>query len=290
MSFTRRLITIKFKLGEGRGDLGTAGQDIVTIEGLRCSVNVVHEGIQFARADVQVWGMSLDLMNKLTVTQKFFWNQTSYNSIEISAGDEKGQSVCFSGGVLEAWADVRQQPDAMFHVSAASGLVDLSQTIAPTSYKSGVDVATAVEGIAKQIGYSFENNGVTGTFSGLYKPGSPKAQIESICRDVGCNWTVDDTSKVVAIWPERGARAGEAVRIAPDTGLVSYPAFAQGGLQFSTLYNPALEYGRLVRVESPFEAANGQWTVRALAHRLESNIPDGQWFTDIETSYLDAAA
>lgn len=289
MTFTRRLITLKFRLGEGRGDLGASGEDTVSVEGLRCSVNVVHDGIQFARADVQVWGMSLDLMNKLTVTRKFFFNQQTYNTVEISAGDANGQSVCFSGGILEAWADARQQPDVMFHVSAASGLVDLSQTIAPTSYTGGVDVATAVSGIATQIGYGFENSGVNATFSGLYKPGSPKSQIEAICRDVGCNWTVDDVAKVVAIWPENGARSGEAIRIAADTGLVSYPAFTQGGVQFSTLYNPALEYGRLVRLETPLEAANGQWTIRALAHRLEANIPNGQWFSDVETSYLDAA-
>lgn len=284
MSFEKRTIALTFQLGAG--DFGAAGQDTVTLEGLRCSVNVVHDGIQFARADVQVWGMSLDLMNKLTVTQKFFFEQRPYNSMRISAGG----AVCFSGGIMEAWADGRQQPDVMFHVSAASGLVDLAQTIPPTSYSGAVDVGTVVSQIAEQIGYGFENGGVNATLNTPYKPGSPKSQIEAICRDVDCNWTVDDVAKVVAIWPKNGARAGEAITISTDTGLIGYPAFTQGGLQFSTLYRPDIDYGRLVRVTTPFSAANGQWTVRALAHRLESNVPNGQWFTDIETSYLDYQA
>lgn len=286
MSFEKRTIALTFQLGEGRGDFGLPGQDTIRLEGLRCSVNVVHDGIQFSRADLQIWGMSLDLMNKLTVTQKFFWNQFTRNTVRIEAGG----AVCFSGGIMEAWADGRQQPDVMFHVSAASGLVDLAQTIPPTSYSGAVDVGTVVSQIAGQIGYGFENGGVNATLNTPYKPGSPKSQIEAICRDADCNWTVDDVAKVVAIWPKNGARAGEAITISAETGLIGYPAFTQGGLQFSTLYRPDIEYGRLVRMTTPFSAANGQWTVRALAHRLETNVPNGQWFTDIETSYLDYQA
>lgn len=285
MSFTHRIVNLSFQLGQG--DFGTAGKDTVTFEGLRCSANIVHDGYQSARADVQVWGMSLDMMNKLTVTNKFFFEQRLYNRLTIMAGDEKGTAVCFTGGIMEAWTDGRQPPDMMFHVSAASGFVDMAQTIPPTSYRGGVDAALAISEIAKQIRYSFENSGVTATLMNPYKPGTPKAQIESICQDIDCQVLIDETKKLVAIWPKGQARAGEVIRIAPDSGLIGYPAFSQAGIQFSTLYNPSLEYGRAIRVESQLKPANGQWMVTALAHRLESNVPNGQWSTDIETSYLD---
>jgi hypothetical protein len=288
MTFSRRVINLSFQLGSG--DFGTAGQDTVTLEGLRCSVNIVHGGLLAARADVQIWGMTLDLMNKLTVTQKFFMEQRPYNRLTISAGDENGTAVCFSGGILEAWADGRQPPDMMFHVTAASGLIDMSQTIPPTSYKGSVDAATVLAGLAQQIGYSFENSGVTATLTSPYKPGSPKSQIESVCNDIGCSFLIDEAARVLAVWPKGQARDGEVVLISKDTGLIGYPAFTQAGVHLSTLYNPSLEFGRKVKIESQFEPANGQWMVAALAHRLDSNLPGGQWFTDIETSYLDYVA
>jgi len=291
-NFKKRRISLVFQLGEGRGEFGEPQpgrkpQDTITIEGLRCSVNVIHDGLQFARADVQVWGMPLDLMNKLTVTQKFFFEQPSYNSMRIMAGDESSMAVCFSGGIMEAWADGRQQPDIMFHVTAATGLVEMVQVIPPTSYNGPVDVGTMVKHIADQLGYGFENSGVKAILNSPYKPGSPKSQVASICRDVDCEWTVDDVNNVIAIWPKKKHRRGEPTVISAKTGLIGYPAYTQGGLQFSTLYNPALDFAKTVRVSTPFTPANGLWKVSGLSHRLESNVPDGQWFTDVETSYID---
>lgn len=285
MAFAQRIINLSFQLGQG--DFGAAGQDTVTFEGLRCSTTIIHGGYLSARADVQIWGLSLDLMNKLTVTQKFFMEQRPYNRLTISAGDANGAAVVFSGGILEAWADGRQPPDVMFHVTAASGLIDMAQPVPPTSYRGAVDAALILSGLAQQIGYTFENSGVTATLTSPYKPGSPKSQIEGICADIGCEWTLDETARTLAVWPKGRARDGEVALISKDTGLVGYPAFTQSGVQLSTLFNPSLEFGRKVKIESQFTPANGNWMVAALAHRLDSNVPGGQWFTDIETSYLD---
>ena len=285
MAFTHRVIKLKFKLGSGVFNSGS--DDTVEIEGLRCSANIVHQGIGYAEADVQVWGMPLELMNKLTVLNKVRFEQQVNNQLIIEAGDENGTAMCFGGAVWEAWADGRQAPDVVFHVSANSGLFVLSQSIPPTSYKGSVDAAFVISGIAQQMGYAFENSGVTGRLTDPYKPGSPKSQIESVCNDVNCAWTVDDANKVVAIWPKDGARDGDVLTISKDTGLVGYPSFTQAGIQFTTLFNPSLEFGRKIKMESQFQTANGQWQVYGLAHRLESNLPGGEWFTDVECMYLD---
>ncbi|MFZ8373995.1 hypothetical protein ACO1L4_13930, partial [Staphylococcus aureus] len=79
------------------------------------------------------WGMSLDLMNKLTVTQRFFFEERPYYKLTIWAGDDDGMSICFVGGIQEAWADGRQMPDVAFYVSAMSGFLDGAMTIPPTS-------------------------------------------------------------------------------------------------------------------------------------------------------------
>ncbi|MBF5091275.1 hypothetical protein F1640_14900 [Novosphingobium sp. NBM11] len=289
MAFAKRIINLQFTLGQG--DFGTAGQNTVLLEGLRCSANLVRGGNLLWVADVQIWGMSLDLMNKLTVTQKSYFQEYRRNDLFIFAGDSANTpSMCFGGTVREAWADGRNQPDVVFHVSADTGQFPLSKPIAPTSYSGSVDAAMVLAGLAQQIGYSFENSGVTGQLENPYKPGSVRSQIESVCADVHAQFDIDDRTKVLAVWPNNKARNGAVVLVSPDTGLVGYPAFTQGGVQFTTIYNPSLDFGRKVRIESAFTAANGEWRISAMSHRLESQIPNGQWFTDVECSFLDNKA
>ncbi|GGN49306.1 hypothetical protein GCM10011349_19820 [Novosphingobium indicum] len=289
MAFAKRKISLQFMLGQG--DFGESGSDTVTLENLRCSVNIVRAGIGYSQADITVYGMTLDLMNKLTVTQKFFFEQRRYNQVIVSAGDEdSGMAMCFGGAIMEAWADGRQAPDVAFYVSAQSGAFELMKPVPPVSFKGSVDAALVLSGIAEQMGYSFENGGISAVLNDPYKPGTPKAQIASICRDIDCQSDIDDSTRVVAVWPKDKARGSQAIRIAPDSGLIGYPSFTQGGIQFSCLYNPNLVFGAPVKLESQFAAASGQWKVYQLAHRLESNVPGGLWSTDVECTYLDQQA
>ena len=128
------------------------------------------------------------------------------------------------------------------------------------------------------------------TLTNPYKPGSAKAQVASLCRDVDCEWTFDDVQRVIAIWPKNGAREGASILVSPSAGLVGYPAFSQSGIRFRMLYNPNLGFARKVKVESRLGQANGTWKVAALSHQLDAGIPDGQWFSDVETTWLDYQA
>jgi hypothetical protein len=177
----------------------------------------------------------------------------------------------------------------MFYVSADGGQFELMKSVPPISFKGSVDAALVLSGIASQMGYSFENSGVTGSLSNPYYPGTPKEQLSKVCRDVHCQSDVDDGKKVIAVWPKGKARDGEIVLVSKDTGLVGYPAFSQAGIQFRTLFNPSIVFGRHIRMESQLGPANGRWKVNALAHRLESNVPGGQWFTDVECIYPEAS-
>lgn len=294
MTFSRRIISLQFQLGQG--DFGTAGNDTVTLEGLRCSVDIVRAGIAFGQAQIRVWGMPLDLMKRLTVTKQFYVERRVSNRVVVEVGDEyvedgktkKRTGTCFIGTVWDAWVDARNAPDVSFNVGATSSLLKTSRPVPPLSFKGGVDIGLALTTIADQLGYRFENSGVVATLHNPYKPGTLRAQIDSLCRDVGCSYDVDETKRVLAIWPKNGTRGGQVVRIAADSGLVGYPSFTQGGIQFTTLYNPNLTFGRPIQMESIVPSANGEWSVIGLAHRLDTNIPGGQWFTDVECIYPGA--
>lgn len=289
MAFSQRIIKFQFQLGQG--DFGTEGTDTVDLSGLRCSVNIVKSGYTYMEADMRIWGMSLDLMNKLTVVNRLGMQEYRENTVTIMAGDEdSGVPVCFKGTILEAWADGRDPPDVMFHVLAQSGRFDSTSIIPPTSYKGSVDAAFVLSGIAAQMGYGFENSGVSARLTNPYYPGDAGTQVKQICNDIGCNVDLDEAQKILAIWPQDQVRNGSVVKVSASTGMIGYPSFTQTGIQLASIYDPNITFGRAIEVESQFSPANGQWVVVGLAHQLDALIPNGQWMTEIECGYFGHAA
>lgn len=286
MAFARRIINLRFDLGEG--DFGRAGQNSVQITGLRCSAFITKAGsVGNQQCELRIWGMPLELMNRLTVLNKMAYPQQTYNSVVVEAGDEQsGTAVAFVGNIQEAWADGRNPPDVMFHVLAITAMTDMIKPIPPTSYKGSVDIAIALGGIAQQMELTLENGGVTGKINDPYWPGSLGAQLRAMCKAVDCEYLIDETERILAVWPKGKARASATVRLAADSGMVGYPSFTQNGVRISSLYNPNLAYGKVVTVESEFTAAQGQWQVAAVTHSLDAGVPGGEWFTEIECGLL----
>lgn len=282
MTFARRLINYRFELGQG--DFGSPSADTVDLSGLRSSVDIVHAGgNSLAVADIRIWGMPLDIMNRLTVLNVYATPERRNNRVTISAGDEdSGVAVCFVGGIQEAWTDASNPPDVAFQVSAASAFVENIKPIPPTSYRGSVEVATVVAGIAAQMGMGLENGGVTSRIADPYLPGALGAQLQSICRAADIEYTIDTVRRVVAIWPRGGTRDGAALIMSPETGLVGYPSFTQTGVRLRSLYNPSLIFGMKLEVRSELTAACGTWVVANVNHNLDADVPGGAWFTEVE--------
>jgi hypothetical protein len=64
--------------------------------------------------------------------------------------------------------------------------------------------------------------------------------------------------------------------------MVGYPLFA-GPIQLSvkSIYNQALKFMGLVDIQSSIQKATGRWQIIQLAHHLESQLPDGNWFSEM---------
>ena len=290
MDFAKRIINLQFQLGQG--DFGTAGQDTVDLTGLRCSAQITKggSGQWMTSLDLRVWGMPLDTMNKLTVLNKLAYPQQRYNNVTVSAGDEQnGVAVAFQGTIQEAWADGNNPPDVVFHVSAFSGMFERFTPIPPTSYNGSVSASLAFAGIAQQVGLTLENNGVVASIPNPYWPGDMGSQIKAIAQAANCDAFIDQPNSKLVIIPKGGAR-GTAVLLNSETGMVGYPTFTQNGVQLRSLYKPSLAYKGQVTVQSEFTAANGTWVIAAINQDLESQVPGGAWFTDIECTLIGQEA
>lgn len=287
MSYAKRNLNVAFRLGEG--EFSSGGNTAQLPDGLRIKADVIMAGdSSMTELKLQVYGMPLELMNRLTVlgggggAQSIVTGRLNSVLLQASSSDAPTPSTVFVGTINQAWADLNSPPDGVFQVSALTGPIDGLRSITPTSYDGSVDVATAIQSIATQMGHLFENNGVTGQIPKPYLSGTGRDQIQSLVDAARIHWVVDGNT--VAIWPLNGSRKGDPILISPDHGMVGYPIWTQGGMIVRTLYNPNFVFGSRVQVQSDIKPATGIWTIYRMTHELDSQLPDGRWYTTLEAN------
>lgn len=289
MTFKKRRIDLDFQLGQG--DFGKTGFDTVRVSGLRVTATVTRSGgAQMSELQMRVFGLPLDVMNRLTILNILRQYDARRNTVTFSAGDSDGVAVCFIGNIVEAWADI-SQPEGAMYVRAASGYLDLLQPVPPTSYKGAVDAAFILSGLAARMNppLTLENSGVSVQISNPYLAGTLLDQIRSVAQAGGFNCVIDDVNQRLAIWPANAARGAQRTVIGPTSGLVGYPTYTQSGIQLTTVYNPAIAFGTEIQVASQLLPASGGWTVAQVTHDLESEMPGGKWFTRLECGLIGQA-
>lgn len=287
MTFSRRHIDLEFRLGEGA--FGDGGHNTVKVSGLRVSANISKAGgVSMTSLQLRVYGLPLSVMNQLSTLGKPLVAGRK-NTITVEAGsDDTGQSVCFIGTIFQAWADLTSSPDGVFLVEAHTGLLDALRPLPPTSINGSADAATVISGLAQQMGYTFENSGVSVQLSYPYFSGTGRDQAYACAQAANIDILIDGTT--LAIWPKTGSRKGASVLLSKDTGLVGYPTWTANGLVLTSLFNPNITFGGNVEIKSIITPACGTWTVFKVDHDLESEVPGGKWFTRLEATVLGHTA
>jgi hypothetical protein len=232
-----------------------------------------------AGAQVRVYGLPLSMINQLTTIGPI---NTAFrnNKLLLAVGDdENGMHIMYSGTIGEAHGDFQGMPDVALNILGWAGLYDSVKPVGALSYVGTVDVATIMQELANTMGLTFENNGVQVQLSNPYFPGTALAQVRACARAADINYLIDRDT--LAIWPRAGARAttGDLPLISPETGMRGYPMFSSKGITVVTEFNPDIKFGIPVKVRSSLDAANGIWNICELSHSLESEMPDGAWFT-----------
>lgn len=279
MTFARRRISVKFQLGQG--DFGEGGFDTVELTGYRMQASITKAGgVSMAQLNLRIYGLASDIMNRLTILNQDL-NQNRHNIVIVSAGDDDaGLSVCFQGTIIEAWADMNGSPDTSFYLSASEGAFEAAKPTPPISYNGSIDCALAAAGIAHQMGYAFENSGVSAIVRDPYLSGTAIDQLRALARAGNYNCILDNGT--VAIFPPDQPRKALVPLISKDTGMVGYPAWTQSGIQVTTLYNPSIVFNGAVKIESILTPAAGLWLPYSIGHDLESEMPAGKWYTHMD--------
>lgn len=270
---------LRFVITLGTGKFGSSNNDTITLQGFRAIADIDKAGgMMMGTLRAKVFGVKQVDMNSVTTLQ---WKAGLLipNTVEVFAIDGAAETLVFAGNIVNAWADYQSMPDVYLHIQAQSAFFNALKAIPPRSFKGGVDVASVMAQIARDLGYIFENNGVTTQLTDVYLPNTGMEQAKDLARAAGCDLYLDD--KILAITPPNVPRKVIIPLISPASGLVGYPTFDGVGVNFQTLFNPAVTFGGSVKLETDVQQAAGEWVVTSVGHRLESEKPGGAWFSTI---------
>ena len=270
---------LRFVITLGTGKFGSSNNDQITLQGFRAIADIDKAGgMMMGTLRAKIFGVKQVDMNSVTTLQ---WKPGTLipNTVEVFAIDGAAETLVFAGNIVNARADYQSMPDVYLHIQAQSAFFNALKAIPPRSFKGRVDVASVMAQIARDLGYTFENNGVTTQLTDIYLPNTGMEQAKDLARAAGCDLYLDD--KILAITLPNVPRKVIIPLISPASGLVGYPTFDGVGVNFQTLFNPAVTFGGSVKLETDVQQAAGEWVVTSVGHRLESEKPGGAWFSTI---------
>lgn len=267
-------------LGEGEFD---GGGNTKIIEGLATTVQVTKAGLpEKNSAEVRIQGLKLADMEQLTFLS-FLLGEYRKNHILIEAGDKGGElSVVFKGDITAASADFSTAPDVTMKFNALTAGWSVLIADSPTSVQGEATAESLISQFAQQAGFNFVNNGVTESVKNATFNGSPVQKAQAVADEVGCELLMDDETWTIQPW---GKPRGDAVLLKAESGMIGYPSFTQDGITCECFYNPRLQLGGQIKIESIVPRASGYWKITKLSHDLAA-YTQGRWVSRIDGMYL----
>ena len=280
MSFVERDIRVTITLGGGK--FGSTVEDTVVVSGHRITCDIVQYGAgSMGEANVRIYGLPLELMNRMTTVGPVMVSMPFANAIKIEAG-EVGKTLTniYEGSIWQAWGDFSGMPDVALNVIARAGMNQALKPSQPLSYSGPVQAYKVMQTLAQQGGYAFENNGVNAILVDPYLKGTLITQMRSVARAAHINATIDRGT--LAIWNKGGYRNGTIPVVGPGNRLVGYPSFTSSGVLVRTEFlHEAVMGGRLQIEGSQLTMVNATWTISQVTHNISAQMPGGPWFSNM---------
>lgn len=270
---------LKFVITLGTGTFGSSANNQIILQGYRATVNVDKAGgMMMGTLRAQIYGVKQSDINSITTLQ---WKPRSIipNTVVAYAIDGLQETMVFSGNIVNAWGNYQSMPNAFLQIQAQSAYFNQLNPVPPRSYKGPIDVSTVMSQIASGMGYTFENNAVSVQLGDTYLPGTGMDQAKALARAAGIDLYLDDT--ILAITLPNNPRGLLISEVSKASGLIGYPTFDGIGVNFQTFFNPSLRFGGRIKLVTEVSQAAGEWIVTSIAHQLESELPGGQWLSNV---------
>lgn len=282
-SFKNKTIQVVMAMAEG---VFQNGANQITVEGLPTSVEIQKQGgDERPSCNVTISNLNIDVVKQLT-TLSFRPLQRYKNQITINAGDVGTQlQTIFVGDFDNAYGDFQNAPTMNLIVKAIACQHGALMATPATSVDGVEQVAKLMEQWATEAGYTLENHGVNASVKNAVYRGSPVNKAKTLAREVNIDLIIDDGKFI--IMPMDKAIEGNAVLVDPQNGLLGYPQFSNDGIELNMIFNPNLQIGGLIKVESVVPRASGTWKVTKINSKLEAYVPNGgSWNSQVSATWV----
>lgn len=243
-------------------------------------------GVDFATAQVEIYGLTLDVMGQLT-TLAFKPLNRRWNAIEIAAGEQGTLlPVIFRGCVTVAYADLNGSSPVL-KIEAQVGAYPLLEPASTVSVTGSQDVGAFIQSQSAQAGFEYQNDGVQATLSDMTIYGDPITKIRTAANAADVDVVFDDDKTIIL--PKNGIRRAEGgiPVISSATGMIGYPTFTNQGIQCRSFFRPELRVAAAVQVQSIVPHATGVWKITQLQHSLSAHNPNSSaWETSFDGMWL----
>ena len=274
--------TIRTTIILGEGEFSGGGNTKI-IEGLATTCQVTKAGLpEKNSAEVRITGLKLSDMEQLTFLS-FLPGEYRKNHILIEAGNLGEElSIVFKGDITAASSDFSSAPDVVMKFQALTAGWSVLVADSPTSVQGEATAESLIAQFAQEAGFAFVNEGVTESVRNAVFTGSPVQKAEQVADEVGAELLMDDETWTLMPWDKP---RGDAVLLKADSGLIGYPSFTQDGISCECFYNPRLQLGGQIKIESIVPRASGYWKITKLSHDLAA-YTNGRWASHIDGMYL----
>lgn len=284
-SFTAKRLRVTMILAGSNAVFPGTDSNTLTLENMRVSASVQAVVRLATQAEIRIYGMQQKDMNAMSV----IWANPPVvlNHLVIleanNTGREDGWVQVFKGTVTEAQPDYRAAPDVSFSILAQTGYSVQINPVPPTSYPFEVDIGVAAGDIIERMGppWTYVDGGADGVLTNPYFSGTLWDQLAQACAAANADFYIQgDEILIVPFGKPRDT--SPAVVLSAETGLIGYPMFERSGLMVSALFDPVFSCGVPIEIQSQVPSASGRWFPYSIAHALESRVPRGRWFSQLQ--------
>lgn len=204
---------------------------------------------------------NLNPSNRNALTNKI------YNKISLSVGYGEDVRLIYTGDINTAYT-IRQDLDFITTLECGDGQTDYTKAKIYTSLKSGAKDSDIVNLCLKQMNSS---KGVIDLAKNQALPrckvlaGNVREYLKKVANNNNANWHILDGN--LNVLPKNKVLSGlEGFVLSKETGLINSPEVTDEGLKLTSLLNPKLNIGSLVRVKSILSEYDGDYKIQSITH------------------------
>lgn len=175
-----------------------------------------------------------------------------FNRVQLSAGYQFANFGMIFDGVVVQYRRGKENPtDTYLEIIAGDG-DNLPAATSFRRFEAGTQESTAIKALVQDTGYPIGYIQATIGQQSLQRPWIVAGSTQQVLREMALKYNAD-------YWVEKGQLyfvsrtgylPGEAVVLAPTTGLVNIPELTPQGIQARCLLNPKLRLGGLVKLDN----------------------------------------